>query len=197
MFPALMRTLWQFNGSVRVYDPIGSAFKCRSGQATADDEYLGWFGTRPSDEEFTSPLIAFCGTPKTCHVPNTVTPAPSPGAISWRSGGQRNLNSIGLFGPVEATWPANGDVQWRSRIVLLGDAKPLAGREQRDEMRRKTYLRGLQSWSREHQHSGMCLDPLRSWNSFLVAPFRVWRRRGPAKKGCDADLLWRGNRNCA
>src|SRR5262249_3454275 len=103
----------------------GAAFKFRSGHATADDEYLGWCGTRASDVEFISPSIAFRGTPRLCHISENGNSRSVCGTISWKIGGKRNLSSTGLFGPVEATWPANGDVHWRSRIVLLGDAKPV------------------------------------------------------------------------
>ena len=193
--PALMRTLWQFNGSVRVYDPIGTAFKCRSGQATADDEYLGWFGTRPSDVEFTSPSIAFRGTPKLCHVSEHGNSRSVAGAISWKSGGQRNLNSIGLFGPVEATWPANGDVQWRSRIVLLGDAKPLLAESSGTPCEGRLIFAGWNHAAASTSTPDVSVST-EVVGSSLVASFR-YGGVGAPPEWCDADLLWRGNPNCA
>lgn len=193
--PALMRTLWQFKGSVRVYDPTGAAFKCRSGHATADDEYLGWFGTRVSDVEFISPSIAFRGAPKLGHISEHSSFRSVSGTISWKAGGQRNLSSTGLVGPVEATWPAHGDVQWRSRIVLLGDAKPVLAESGDTPCEGKLEFAGWDLAAASTSTPDVLVSTEVVGNS-LVAAFR-YAGIGAPPEWCDVELLWRGNPNSA
>jgi hypothetical protein len=193
--PVLNRILWQFNGSIRVCDPSGTAFKCRSGHATADDEYLGWFGSRVSDVEFISPFIAFRGTPKLCHISENGNSRSVAGTTLWKIGGQRNLSSIGLFGPVEGTWPANGDVQWRSRIVLLGDAKPVIARSGETPCEGTLNFPGWNLVSARTSSPDVLVSPDVVGTSF-VAAFR-YSGVGSPPEWCDVELLWRGNPNWA
>src|SRR5262249_8088149 len=120
--PTFSRTIFRFKGLLRISDTSGSIFRFRSGQASADDEQIGWVGERASDVEFISPRIAFRGNPRLCRLTSQGSSHNINGPISWKSAAAKLFSPIGLVGPIEAIWPVSGDVQFRSRLVLLGDA---------------------------------------------------------------------------
>ena len=187
----LMRSLWRFQGTIRVCDPAGATFRLRSGQASAENDYLGWLGSRASDVSFLSPDLAFRGTPRLCHFTEQSPPNSVNSAVSWRMGPQRELSSVGIVGPVTAIWPASGDVQWRSRIVLLGDAKPIVAEHGEDP---NSGTLCFPDWKLASVIS--TTPDVLATNEFhgatLLANF-THTGLGSPPEWCEAELLWRGN----
>jgi hypothetical protein len=187
----LMRTVWRFQGTIRVCDPAGATFRLRSGQASAEDDYLGWSGSRASDISFLSPDLAFRGTPRLCHFTEQGPQNSVNSAVSWRMGAQRELSSVGIVGPVEAIWPASGDVRWRSRIALLGDAKPIIAQHGEDP---NSGTLCFPDWKLACVRSKT--PHVMTTNEFqgttLLATFKHTGFGSPPE-WCEAELLWRGN----
>ena len=187
----LMRAVWRFQGTIRVCDSAGATFRLRSGQASAEDDYLGWSGPRASEISFLSPDLAFRGTPRLCHFTEQGQRNSVNSAVLWRMGAQRELSPVGIVGPVEATWPASGDVRWRSRIVLLGDAKPVVAEHGEDPNSGtlcfpEWKLAGVSSRTPD------VLTTNEFQGTTLLAHFK-YTGFGSPPEWCEAELLWRGN----
>lgn len=115
------RSIWKISGTVRIEDPDGPFFRVRCGQAAAEQEYMHWNGTRMW-HQFERSEMAFCGIPTLYRLSDDKLDKPVHGSIAWRMiGGSRKASAAGMFGPVDAVWPADGETKWRSRIVLLPD----------------------------------------------------------------------------
>jgi len=113
------RSLWTISGQVQAVAPDGLAFKVRCGQAAASNEQFELRGARVW-ETFVTPDRGFRGAPRLVHVTESGLEQVVQGGIAWRAQGNRVIqDGPDLVGPVTAVWPAQGDVRWRSRVVLL------------------------------------------------------------------------------
>ena len=113
------RSVWMVNGEVKIADSSGHSFRIRCGYAAATEGHYEWIGGRVW-ESFITPPVAFRGAPKLYRVPDEGLMQPVQSAIAWRLGtGRSTTTPTGLFGPVDAIWPAEGEPIWRSRLVLL------------------------------------------------------------------------------
>lgn len=191
----LGRDVYRFKGSITIKDTTGSIFKLRSSQAAADDEYLGWSGSRACDIIFDAPALAFRGVPKLCRFTEEGTSVSVNSSILWRIGTQRNTSAIGLHGPIEAIWPSSGELRWRSGLVLLGDAKAAsATSDGQTNAGRLCFsgwnLIGVRSLLAEVEITNHVDGPT------LIADFR-YIGLGCPPEWCEAELLWRGNPNAA
>lgn len=121
----LNRRLFRFTGNITVFDSAGGVFRCRC-TLSQDERYLGWSGARSTEIHWISPREAFRGVPKLCHLAEGLEPCPIPGQVEWRSGGQRIFNLSEALGPVEGAWLNHGEIEWRSRVVLMGRARHIS-----------------------------------------------------------------------
>lgn len=119
------RQVYKFRGTVTIEDSSGGVFRCRSCQADGA-KYLGWVGTRSTEIQWLSPKEAFRGLPRLCYLSESDDPSPIPGQIEWKLNGQRVLNFAESLGPVEAKWVRHGEIEWRSRVVLLGKGRHIS-----------------------------------------------------------------------
>jgi hypothetical protein len=119
------RRVFRFTGSVAIIDPAGAVFRCRSNHGQ-DEKYVGWTGARSTDIQWLSPKEAFRGVPRLCYQSEGVEPSPIPGQVEWRCNGQRVLDLPEAIGPVEGVWVHRGEIEWRSRVVLLGKARNIS-----------------------------------------------------------------------
>lgn len=117
--PTLDRTIYSVRGTVQIMGGDGSLYRIRTGQASASPDLVELRGSRLW-EAFLPPDRAFRGAPKLFHVSEHGLEQVTQGAIGWRVQGRPiTISPESILGPVTATWPAQGEVQWRSRIVLL------------------------------------------------------------------------------
>ena len=145
--------------------------------------------------EFTAPALAFRSLPKLCHVTEQGNSRSVAGAISWKTCGQRMLSADGLVGPVEATWPANGEVQWRSRVVLLGHAESILVEPGATPNEGKFHFT---DWNLVAAYTSTPDVAVKTqvFGASLYASFE-YAGVGTPPEWCDVDLLWRGNPNPA
>lgn len=119
------RQVFRFTGTVTIFDDSGGVFRCRSSQAQ-EARYLGWIGSRSTDIQWLSPKEAFRGVPRLCYLSESDDPSPIPGQVEWKVNGQRAFNASEPVGPAEAAWIHQGEIEWRSRVVLLGKARHIS-----------------------------------------------------------------------
>jgi len=117
--PSLDRFIYFIRGTARIDGGDGSLYRVRTGQATAAADLFELRGSRIWDT-FLQPDRAFRGTPKLFHLSEHGLEQAVQGPIGWRTQGSPITTAPErLLGPVTATWPAQGEPKWRSRIVLL------------------------------------------------------------------------------
>lgn len=191
---SLYRVLVKVKGSVRVDDPEGPQFRVRCGQANAVEEHLEWRGERIW-QDFKRPEVAFRGIPRLYRVSEEGLAQAVEGAISWRlPGGRSTLTPNGLLGPVDAVWPAGGDVRWRSRLILLSEGAEL--RIEPGDSPSRGRLR-FANWGL--LAANVCSSEVESRlvhdGNDQVLHVEFSGARPP--EWCDIELLWRGNPNAA
>ena len=119
------RTIWMISGDVVISDPWNRNFRIRCGQATLNDELFELHGTRIWGL-FRQPSLAFSGAPKLYSTSDSGLDHQVSGSLGWvLPNGEISATPAGIFGPVEAYWPATGDTKWQSKFVLLPDAAKL------------------------------------------------------------------------
>lgn len=121
----LNRHLFRFKGNITVFDSAGGVFRCRC-SLNQDERYLGWSGARSTEIQWISPKEAFRGVPKLCYLAEALQPCPISGHVEWRCNSQRVLNFSEALGPVEGSWLNRGEIEWRSRVVLMGRARHIS-----------------------------------------------------------------------
>lgn len=115
------RTAWKITGTATVYDISNRIFRVRCDQATPNNELLELRGSRVW-EIFSHPNLAFTGAPKLYSISENGLDHQVNGAIGWRfPDGKISDRPNGSCGPIDAFWPATGDIKWHSRLVLLPD----------------------------------------------------------------------------
>ena len=92
--------------------------RIRTGRADAKPESYEWRGQRLWGE-FTSPSMAFLGTPKLFKIEDNGGAQQMTGAPGWRPLKTRGYLGASPAGPLEMWYPATGDVKFRSRMVIL------------------------------------------------------------------------------
>ena len=188
----ISRTVLGFSGAIRLVDDSGASFQVKTAQATLEEEYLGWEGSRPVDLNFQSPALAFRGRPILCRFSQDGSKRAVGTQLSWRAAGRLFTSQPpGICGPVDACWPAIGDLLWRSRIVLLGDSKPIAVRSNGQPNSGKIDfadwdLAGVQSRIPDVDVVG------HADGANYCAEFH-YQGAGCPPEWCDIELVWRGN----
>jgi hypothetical protein len=186
----LGRQVVKFSGTVKVFDTDDGVFRCRCSQVD-EDKYVGWSGIRSTDVDWLSPKEAFRGAPKLCFLSPGMEPRPISGHVEWRCAGQRLLSVSEAIGPAEGTWLNHGEIEWRSRVVLLGKARsiwidqrnsPSSGTLHFDDWR----LAGVFS-----ETDNICLST-QVINESLTAMIE-YTGEGSPPEFCELSLLWRGN----
>jgi len=190
----LHRNLIKVRGSVRFEDPEGPQFRIRCGHAATTEEHLEWRGARIW-ESFVRPELAFRGFPRLNRVSEEGLAQVVEGSISWRlPGGRSTLTPTGLLGPIEAVWPAGGDVRWRSRLVLTPDQAEL--RIEPGDTPSQGRLR-FANWGllgAQVCTADVTSRVVQEGNDLVV---HVEHPQSRPPEWCDLELLWRGNPNTA
>lgn len=190
----LGRRVWKIKGCVRVEDTSGDRFRIKCGQASAGDDQLEWRGKRVW-ETFSLPNLAFLGAPKLYKVSATGLVQPVSGSLAWRvPGGRSTLTPNGLNGPVDAIWPAEGDIKWKSRLVLLPENanidiepghSPLAGR---------LVFSNYGLLNAQLETEGVSFKLENRSNDVVVAHLE-YTGVGSPPEWCELRLVWRSNPN--
>ena len=119
------RTIWRVSGNIVISDPRYRNFRIRCNQATLNDELFELHGTRIW-ELFKQPSLAFSGIPKLYTMSESGLEHQVNNSLGWITPcGEVSATPAGIFGPIEACWPANGDAKWQSKFVLLPDGAKL------------------------------------------------------------------------
>lgn len=187
------RAVWEISDTVRIEDPDGSYFRVKCGQVAAMQENLTWHGKRMW-QQFERPEAAFCGVPALYLQSDDGQERLVQGPLAWRvRGGRRGLSAAGMFGPVEALWPAEGETRWRSRIVLLPEnasftiepgESPNCGALRFSNWR----LLGVDTESAD-----VALKAQPITNDFLVQV--EYQGEGSPPEWCELRMVWSGNPN--
>ena len=114
-----------------------------------------------------------------------------PTAVLWRMGSKRALSTVGMIGPVEATWPASGDIRLRSKVILLGDAKPV-GMNRGENPNSGTLCFANWNLASVISRTPEVLVTSSFLDSTILATFH-YHGTGSPPEWCDVDLLWQGN----
>lgn len=113
----LERKVFRVRGSA-CFSSNGIVCRVRTGRADAKQEYYEWRGQRLWGE-FIKPSMAFLGAPKLLKVDENCGAQQMAGACGWHPIGTRGSFGASPVGPVEFWYPVNGDVKFRSRMVVL------------------------------------------------------------------------------
>ena len=191
---SLNRILVKVKGSVLVEDPEGLQFRIRCGHAASTDEHLEWRGARIW-ETFIRPELAFRGIPKLYRISEDGLARTVEGSISWRlPGGQSTLTPTGLMGPVEAVWPAGGDMRWRSRLVLMPDQAELSIEPGDTPSQGRLRFSNWGLLGAQVRTADVASKVVHEGNDLVVQVEHACSR---PTEWCDLELVWRGNPNIA
>lgn len=113
--PVFSRKIWSIRGDVAVQGQEGS-FRFRTGRADAKQTSFTWKGDR-FWQDFHSPICAFRGMPVLWVVNDEGITNKVSGEPLFQTLGSKGLDC--LLGPVMARYPATGEPQCRTRMVLL------------------------------------------------------------------------------
>ncbi|MBF2761572.1 MAG: hypothetical protein ISN28_15150 [Ectothiorhodospiraceae bacterium AqS1] len=111
------RRLVTVRGVFRAHDENGLAFRLRTGQVSADEERYAWDGNRYW-LDFLSPSMAFRGMPSLYRVGDDEVKRKVEGQIGINTIG-RSTGSRSTSGPLYLRHPASGDVNYRSKVLVL------------------------------------------------------------------------------
>jgi hypothetical protein len=189
--PALNRTLVKLCGIGRIMDPDGAMFRVRSEHVAELDQHFLWKGERAWDLTFVSPTIAFRGVPRLRQQLDDQTEHAVNGSVLWKIPGERTTTPTGLAGPVDATWPARGEVKFRSRFVLLPDNAHVAVGPSPSPSRAS---RDFQNWglvgaSTDDPEIDISVNPT---GGSLMMQFTYTSAASPPEM-LNLKLYWRGN----
>jgi len=115
------REILRIRGSVMVLDGEGTAYRIRTEQAGAGEESYEWHGHRYW-LDFRQPTMAFKGLPALYRVDQEGNPSPVDGKPGWNLSGA----AAAPIGPATARYPANGEIKYRARMVILPKDAELA-----------------------------------------------------------------------
>ncbi len=184
------RRIWNIAGTVR-FEDAANRFRVRCGLADASEADLEWRGARAWNIQSDTKL-AFRGFPKLVRVNEDGLVLPAGRSIAWRTpGGQWTPTPAGLFGPMEATWPADGSVILRSRMLILPDGASL--RIEPGSVPSQGTIR-FSDWnvvSAGIDQPDISVSTHREQDDLLVD--LDFRGDGPPPEWCDLTLLWKEN----
>lgn len=113
------RVLYRLRGSASWDDGAGSRYRITAGRADADESDIEPSGMRVFSW-FLRPSLAFRGTPRIQRVSKEGI-AKTLAGIQWRRAGWARVdNGPAEPGIWEARYAPGGDLQWRTRVVVLG-----------------------------------------------------------------------------
>ncbi|MFC4487946.1 MULTISPECIES: STY4851/ECs_5259 family protein [Tepidiphilus] len=115
--PQFSRCIYRLRGSVQARDDNGLTCRIRTGQAAAPEESYEWHGQRLW-LNFKKPTIAFKGLPTLYRASDSVSQKVD-GSPAWSFIGANTQSSSPLIGPLQARYPATGEVKHRSRMLVL------------------------------------------------------------------------------
>lgn len=115
--PQFSRCIYRLRGSVQVTDGNDLTCRIRTGQADAIEESYEWHGQR-FWLDFKKPAIAFKGLPTLYRASDSVSQKVDD-SPAWSFIGTNTQSSLSLVGPLQARYPARGEVKHRSRLVVL------------------------------------------------------------------------------
>jgi len=116
--PAQQRQVQRIHGELSVGGPENLSCRIKLGSADATVESYCWKGSRLW-EGFNAADIAFAGPPQLQVFDEAGLVRLVAAPTAWRSLGSRTYAHCMPLGPVEARYPASGEVKFRSRLVVL------------------------------------------------------------------------------
>jgi hypothetical protein len=186
----LHRSVLRFRGSIKVFDEKGLSFHCRCGDVE-EDKYIGWDGKRSLDVEWLSPKEAFRGTPRLCFHSGGMTPLPVSTRITWRSNGKILGSLIDAVGPVEGILLNGSEVEWRSRVVLLGRADDVRTGQHNTPMRGVLHF---DNWRLAHVTSETAtVSVTDTVEGPSLSATLEYTGEGSPPEFCDLSLYWMHN----
>lgn len=187
------RTTWRVSSTATIYDTSNRIFRVRCGQLTANNEVLELRGSRLW-EIFSQPNLAFTGVPKLYSITENGIDQQAGGPIGWRLPNGSILNSPSeIRGPIDAYWPANGEIKWHSRLVLLQETAKI------NVEPGETPLQGSVRFSNWGLLTAYTEDAdiktiLRKVGNDLLLDFNYIGSGNPPE-WCDLKVLWPNNTN--
>lgn len=113
-----IRSVYRLLGRARFISPDGQAFTVRTDRPDAQDDLLEWSGQRVW-QAFESPTLAFRGQPQLFRRGwESHASTSSAEKVTWQTWGGNPAKGF-QYGPSEARWLKEGEVRWRSRLVVL------------------------------------------------------------------------------
>lgn len=116
--PQFARSVHRLRGSIQANDDNSLTCRIRTGQAGALEESYEWHGQR-FWLDFKKPSIAFKGLPQLYRDSSDSTSQKVDGNPGWSLIGAPTQTTTNLVGPLQARYPAHGEVKQRSRLVVL------------------------------------------------------------------------------
>ncbi|MDP2787821.1 MAG: STY4851/ECs_5259 family protein [Pseudomonadota bacterium] len=114
------RKLFHICGDIQAVDGEGGTYRIRTGHAGAGEENYEWHGQRYW-LDFLQPTMAFKGLPALYRSNPQGAASPVDGNPGWNPNG-----AAAAIGPVTARYPANGEIKYRARMVILPKEAELA-----------------------------------------------------------------------
>lgn len=111
-----LRELFLIQGAADLHDPQGRTSRVRTGQAGIADDHLAWIGERVW-LDFISPTRAYRGQPLLYRVDDEGDRREVAGSVACSVLGAPTCRQA--LGPVVLCYPASGDAQIRSRMLVL------------------------------------------------------------------------------
>lgn len=183
--PQFARSIYRLRGSVQANE--GNSLTCciRTGQAGALEESYEWHGQR-FWLDFKKPGIAFKGLPQLYRVSDS-TSQKVEGNPGWSVIGATTHATAPLVGPLQARYPATGEVKQRSRLVILPPNAALSIQAQDA----KSGVIKLENWgatSARTQTEGVRLDTKPHGADLHLALSVASAERTP--ETIDAEIFW-------
>ena len=181
----ISRKLWKIRGTVQVRNEIGETYKISTNRAEVSEETYAWQGKRLW-YDFLSPSQAFLGQPRLYRVLPEGSQRPVDGQPHFSCPG--NSMATSSRGPVIARYSVNGELRWRSRMVLLPEDAQLT-------MDSKSGLGGTLSFRNWGAVNGRLLTPgvdmetRREGNHTLSLNVKV-AEEGRAPETLELEIYW-------
>ncbi|MBI3149945.1 MAG: hypothetical protein HYZ17_15690 [Betaproteobacteria bacterium] len=184
--PQFDRSIHRLRGSVQTNDGNNLSCRIRTGQAGALEESYEWQGQR-FWLDFKKPSIAFKGLPQLYRVSDS-TSQKVEGNPAWSVIGANTPATPPLIGPLQARYPATGEVKQRSHLVILPPNAALSI-QARDA---KSGVIKLENWgatSARTATDGVGLDSKPDGSDLHLALSVTSAERTP--ETIDAEIFWR------
>jgi len=183
--PQFARSIHRLRGSVQASDGNSLTCRIRTGQAGALEESYEWCGQR-FWLDFKKPSIAFKGLPQLYRVSDSISQKVQDNP-AWSVIGANTQATTPLVGPLQARYPASGEVKQRSRLVILPSNAALSIQAQDA----KSGVIKLENWgatSARTQTEGIRLDSKPHGTDLYLALSVSPSERTP--ETIDAEIFW-------